>query len=122
MSNARLTNAILAVALAVIVAGTVVTGTGPHGGDETAHRFQLVMTDVVRVHSILVWILVALTVVLATRLRTREVQVLLAVEVAQGAIGYTQYFTGVPPLLVALHVIGALGVWIAALRVRLSLG
>ncbi|MEY2426089.1 MAG: heme a synthase, partial [Actinomycetota bacterium] len=118
----NLSVAILAVALAVIMAGTVVTGTGPHGGDETARRFQLVMTDVVRVHSLLVWLLVALTVFLAYRVKTREVQVLLAVEVAQGAIGYTQYFTGVPVLLVAVHVIGALAVWIAAVRVRLSLG
>ena len=115
-------DALLVVALLVIAAGTVVTGTGPHGGDETAHRFQLVMTDVVRVHSVLVWILVALTLWLALRTRHRAVVILLAVEVAQGAIGYTQYFTGVPALLVAVHVIGALAVWIAALRVKLLLG
>ena len=113
------TTGLLAVALLVIMAGTVVTGTGPHGGDEKAHRFQFAMTDVVRIHSVLVWILVALTVYLAMRTRHRAVVVLLAIEVAQGAIGYTQYFTGVPPLLVAVHVIGALAVWIAALRVRL---
>jgi cytochrome c oxidase assembly protein subunit 15 len=117
-----LTTSLLAVALLVIIAGTVVTGTGPHGGDETAHRFQLVMTDVVRVHSVLVWILVTLTVFLAIRTRHRAVLVLLAIEVVQGAVGYTQYFAGVPPLLVAVHVIGALAVWIAALRVRLSVG
>jgi cytochrome c oxidase assembly protein subunit 15 len=121
-SDARLASWLLAVALLVIMAGTVVTGTGPHGGDETAHRFQLVMTDVVRVHSVLVWVLVALTVFLARRTRHRAVIVLLAVEVAQGAIGYTQYFTGVPALLVAVHVVGALAVWIAALRVKLELG
>jgi heme a synthase len=120
--DTRIANALLVVALLVLVAGTVVTGTGPHGGDETAHRFQLVMTDVVRVHSILVWVLVALTVVLAVRTRERAVVVLLAIEVAQGAIGYTQYFMGVPPLLVAVHVIGALAVWISALRVRIAVG
>jgi heme a synthase len=118
----RLTTALLVVAMLVIAAGTVVTGTGPHGGDETAHRFQLVMTDVVRVHSVLVWILVALTLWLAVRTRHRAVVILLAIEVAQGVIGYTQYFSGVPPLLVAIHVIGALGVWIAALRVKLAVG
>jgi cytochrome c oxidase assembly protein subunit 15 len=116
-----LANGVLVAALAVIAMGTVVTGTGPHGGDERAHRFQLVMTDVARIHSLLVWLLVALTVVLALRTRSRAVTVLLAAEVAQGAIGYTQYFTGVPPLLVAVHVIGALAVWIAAVRVRLVL-
>jgi cytochrome c oxidase assembly protein subunit 15 len=125
----KLASVLLGVALVVLAAGTVVTGTGPHGGDENAHRFQLVMTDVVRVHSLLVWALVALTVLLAVRLRQegasptvqRTIVVLLVVEVAQGAIGYTQYFTGVPALLVAVHVIGALAVWIAALRVKLSL-
>lgn len=123
-------NALLAAALVAIMAGTVVTGTGPHGGDEAAPRFQLVMTDVVRVHGLLVWILVALTVVVALRLRRegaspavqRAVIVLLVAEVAQGAIGYTQYFMGVPPLLVGFHVFGAVAVWIAALRVRIAIG
>jgi cytochrome c oxidase assembly protein subunit 15 len=39
----------------------------------------------------------------------------------QATIGYTQYFTGVPPLLVGLHVFGATVVWIAALRVVLRM-
>jgi cytochrome c oxidase assembly protein subunit 15 len=46
--------------------------------------------------------------------------VLLAVELAQGAVGYTQYFLRVPPLLVALHMLGACLVWLAAVRVLLS--
>ncbi len=125
----RLGNVLLVAALAVIAAGTVVTGTGPHGGDETAHRFQLVMTDVARVHGVLVFGLVGLTIALGLMLRRegaapavqRALVVLLAIEVGQAAIGYTQYFTGVPPLLVAVHVIGALGVWIGAMRVRLAL-
>jgi cytochrome c oxidase assembly protein subunit 15 len=118
-SRSWLPTAVLAAALAAIAMGTVVTGTGPHGGDEHAHRFQFVMTDVARIHSVLVWVLVALTVWLALRTRHRAVTLLLAAEVAQGAIGYTQYFMGVPALLVAVHVIGALAVWIAALRVKL---
>jgi cytochrome c oxidase assembly protein subunit 15 len=88
------------------------------------------MTDVVRVHSILVWVLVGLTVFMALRLRRegaaplaqKAVVLLLVAEIAQGAIGYTQYFTGVPPLLVGFHIVGALAVWIAALRVRIALG
>jgi cytochrome c oxidase assembly protein subunit 15 len=125
----RLGNALVGAALAVIAAGTVVTGTGPHGGDETAHRFQLVMTDVARVHGLFVFALVAITIGLGLALRRegaspeaqRAIVVLLGVEVAQAAVGYTQYFTGVPPLLVAVHVVGALAVWIGALRVRLAL-
>ena len=125
----RLGAALLVAALAVIAAGTVVTGTGPHGGDEKAHRFQLVMTDVARVHGTLVFGLVALTVLIALVLRSqgaapetqRAVLTLLVIEVAQAGVGYTQYFTGVPPLLVAVHVVGALGVWIGVLRVRLAM-
>jgi cytochrome c oxidase assembly protein subunit 15 len=129
VSARRLGNVLLVAASAVITAGTVVTGTGPHGGDETAHRFQLVMTDVARVHGVLVFGLVAVTAALGLLLRResaapaaqRAVAILLVIEVAQAAVGYTQYFTGVPALLVAVHVIGALGVWIGSLRVRLAL-
>jgi cytochrome c oxidase assembly protein subunit 15 len=117
----RMTWGVVAAASAVIVMGTVVTGTGPHGGDAKAPRFQFVLTDVARIHSLLVWVLVALTVALALRTRHRAVTVLLAVEVAQGAIGYTQYFTGVPVGLVAVHIVGVLAVWIAALRTKLVL-
>lgn len=125
-----LANLIVAAAAVVLVAGTVVTGTGPHGGDEEARRYAFEMPDVARVHGATVWVLVALTVVAALRLRSstlspdaaRAATTLLGIEVAQGAIGYMQYFNGVPPLLVALHVVGALGVWIAAVRLRLSIG
>ena len=41
--------------------------------------------------------------------------------VLQGAIGYAQYFSGVPPLLVALHVAGSIVVWITVLRFHLGL-
>ena len=126
----RIANGVIVAAFAVLIAGTVVTGTGPHGGDETAIRFQLIMTDVVRAHGALAWVLVAATVALGLKLRRenagpvaqKAVMWLLAVEIAQGAIGYTQYAMGVPPLLVALHVAGALAVWITAVRVRLAIG
>ncbi|HVT76269.1 MAG TPA: COX15/CtaA family protein [Acidimicrobiales bacterium] len=117
----RLSTAVVAAALAVIALGTVVTGTGPHGGDEHAHRFQFVLTDVARIHSLFVWLLVGLTILLAVRTRNRAVYALLAVEVLQGAVGYTQYFLGVPPGLVAVHIVGVLAVWIAALRSKLAL-
>jgi len=64
--------------------------------------------------------------VLSRRERTpatvqRDLQTLLFVLVLQAAIGYTQYFTGIPPLLVALHVLGATLVWIATLSFVLGL-
>jgi cytochrome c oxidase assembly protein subunit 15 len=45
---------------------------------------------------------------------------LLWVAVAQGVIGYTQYFTGVPVMLVAVHIVGAVTVWLMALRLVLT--
>ncbi len=51
----------------------------------------------------------------------RAASVLLGVVLAQGVIGYTQYFLHVPPLLVAVHMLGACLVWLAALRTLLTI-
>jgi cytochrome c oxidase assembly protein subunit 15 len=120
---------LLAAAAAVVVSGTVVTGAGPHGGDDQVRRLDLLVPDVARVHGIAVNLLVAATLFAlwlgwrggGAPAVARSLRTLLVVEVAQGAIGYTQYFTGVPEGLVALHIAGAVAVWIATLRVVLSL-
>nr|WP_019633755.1 COX15/CtaA family protein [Actinomadura atramentaria] len=113
----------------VLVAGTVVTGSGPHAGDAEARRWNFNIETVARVHGELAWTLVLVTVVVlvwAVRanvpgpLRRRAVE-LLAIELAQGAIGYTQYALGVPGQLVVLHMLGAVVLWIAALRVPFAL-
>ncbi len=52
-----------------IVAGTVVTGTGPHAGDEEARRFDLAITTVTRIHGVVVWIAVAAMLWLVWHLR-----------------------------------------------------
>jgi cytochrome c oxidase assembly protein subunit 15 len=117
--------ALCAATAVVLVAGTVVTGTGPHAGDTESRRYGFDIQDVTRVHSLLAWVTVALTVVLlAAAYRTkapapfrRRVLVLFAVELAQGLIGYVQYLNGVPAPLVVLHMLGAAAMWIAALRV-----
>jgi cytochrome c oxidase assembly protein subunit 15 len=98
--------------------GPAVTGTGPHAGDAEAHRFGWFLPDVVRIHSIDMWLFLAVVVVLLARLargRTpadvlRRGYRLLVVIVAQGAIGYTQYELGIPPWLVGLHILGATAV------------
>jgi cytochrome c oxidase assembly protein subunit 15 len=123
----------LTVALAVatglvLVVGTVVTGTGPHAGDAESRRFGFNIEDVTRVHSLMAWATVALTVVLlAALLRTkapaalkRLVIELFALEMLQGLIGYVQYFAGVPAPLVVAHMVGATLMWIWALRVILA--
>jgi heme a synthase len=113
----------------VLCAGTVVTGAGPHAGDvKNGHvrRIDLPISGLAQLHADLVMVLIGLTVglvALALALRSAPLRqaagLLLGVELAQGAIGYTQYFLHVPPLLVGLHMLGACLVWLAALQVLL---
>ena len=111
--------AMVGMAVLVMVFGTIVTGTGPHGGDPDVERLDFAITEVVRAHSVLAWLLTALLLVVMARTR-RGWPVLLAVG-AQMTIGYVQYANGVPELLVGLHVLGATLVWIAVLHLHLSL-
>jgi heme a synthase len=119
------------VTAATLVIGTVVTGSGPHAGDTQngkVHRTGLQVSSMAQLHADAVMVLVGLTVgllalVYALRLPVvvrRAAAVLLGVELAQGVIGYTQYFLGVPPVLVAFHMLGACLVWLAALQVLLA--
>ena len=107
-----------------IVTGTVVTATGPHAGDEDAVRLGFALTSVARLHGVAVMLTVAFIVFLAVKARqwsdkrfSEVVQTLLIVACFQGAIGYTQYFTGVPVILVAAHIIGAVSFWLAICNV-----
>ena len=120
-----LTRVVFAAAALAIFLGTVVTAAGPHAGDEQAARLNLVIGEVARIHAISVWVLLALTLVLARAARgaprvRRATTILLAVLVAQGVVGYTQYFTGVPAVLVGVHIVGAIAVWWSATHVLLS--
>jgi heme a synthase len=125
-----LTGTLAAVAALVLTAGTVVTGAGPHAGDLTdgkVRRIDLPIAGVAQLHADLVMVLIGLTIgvlALATALHAtplrRVAAILLAVELAQGVVGYTQYFLHVPPLLVGLHMFGACLVWLGALGVLLT--
>ena len=120
---------VVAAAGLVLFLGTVVTSSGPHGGDEKAERLQFALPEVARFHGVSVFLFLGVTLVLLWRLRSarapmgvlRRGEVVLAVSVAQAAVGYIQYFNGVPAGLVGVHVAGAAAVWVAALRFRLSL-
>ncbi|HSF26588.1 MAG TPA: COX15/CtaA family protein [Actinomycetes bacterium] len=111
----------LLVAAATVYAGAVVTGTGPHAGDRDARRTGLDLLWVTQLHADLVFLLVGLSVGLlvlahavhAPRRAIRAAWVLVAVEAAQAVIGYTQYFTGLPIVLVAVHMLGS-GLLVAA--------
>ncbi|MET9338010.1 COX15/CtaA family protein [Nonomuraea sp. NPDC003804] len=125
----RLGNVLVAAVAVLLVAGVVVTGTGPHSGDELASRFAFDIEAVARLHADVVYVVVGLTFALLFALHVtrapqparRAALALLLIELAQGAIGYIQYFLAVPAALVALHVLGSTLVWIGALRVVTSL-
>ncbi|MGW7379831.1 COX15/CtaA family protein [Streptomyces sp. NPDC054794] len=121
---------LVAASALLIAVGTVVTGAGPHAGDSSeVDRIQLDWETVTKLHAVLAWIVVTLTFALWFVLkavdapegplhRTRELFVILLV---QGVIGYVQYFTHLPEVLVGLHMLGSCLVWIGVLRVLLSL-
>ena len=104
-----------AVGWVVLYVGTVVTGSGPHAGDAKAPRNGLDPLQISQVHADVVFLFVGLTVGLVFALRAagasaesvHAAQVLLVVEVGQGAIGFVQYFTDLPVVLVGFHVLGA---------------
>ncbi|WP_309050708.1 COX15/CtaA family protein [Streptomyces sp.] len=126
----KLSWAITGVSALLIVLGTGVTGSGKHAGDSSeVPRMPWDWTAAAHVHAIAAWVVCALAVAMwlvlrvvdapdDTRARARD---LLLVLLAQGAIGYVQYFTGVPELLVGLHMLGSSLMWIAVLRLALSL-
>lgn len=116
-------------AATVVLTGTVVTGTGPHGGDADVERLPFALPDVARVHGVAVAgflvLLLALVRTLHAEAAPERVQragrVVLGVAVAQAAVGYTQYFTGVPVLLVGIHIAGAAAVWVATVALHLAM-
>ena len=119
----RLARIVLALTALVIFAGTIVTGSGPHAGDDLAERFNLDPRTMSWIHADLVIALVGVTVALliATRLAEPEstkaswginARNFLLICLAQGLIGYTQYFTGLPELLVGFHILGSVLVWL----------
>ena len=119
---------------AALFTGTVVTGTGPHGGDEHVERLQFALPSVARIHGITVAVLAAVTLLLGFRVRRlaatprggastelgHRIRIVIGVMAAQAAIGYVQYFNELPVLLVALHVVGATLLTIAMTRLVLA--
>ncbi|WP_407988035.1 COX15/CtaA family protein [Kitasatospora sp. CMC57] len=130
----RLANVLVLVIGLLVVAGTLVTGAGHHPGASSAdgrpvHRIPVDYDRLAQLHTDLaflsfglaiaaVFVLAAVKAPAAARARAKE---LLVVLLAQGLIGFVQYFTDAPEILVGLHMLGAALVWIAALRIPLSL-
>ncbi len=105
----------------LLVTGTMVTGAGPHGGDPKTPRLDIPVETMAHVHAVFLYTFLGSLVLLGLWLRTqrafptpwRRYAVLVAVVLAQGTIGFVQFWTGVPELLVCLHVLGAMAVIIA---------
>lgn len=121
----RISQGLLILTFLVILMGTVVTGSGPHAGDSTAERFNLDSKMMAWLHADLVIALLGTTIALLIAIRLGEseqvkeewggrVRLFLIVCLAQGLIGYVQYFTGLPEVIVAFHIIGSILVWLSA--------
>jgi cytochrome c oxidase assembly protein subunit 15 len=127
----KVTIAVTALTFIVLLLGVVVTGTGPHAGDAQAKRYPFDFQTVSILHADSVIALIFLTIALYLVVKTSEdskinaifgrmILVFLAISLAQGAIGYLQYLTGLPELLVGAHLLGATLVWISAWRINLT--
>lgn len=110
----------------VIFTGTVVTATGPHGGDENVERLNFSFPDVARIHGCAVVLLLFVSILLKLRLRgrgrsclQRRTNIFLLVALGQATIGYVQYFTKLPIVLVGCHVAGATLLWVMTIRLLL---
>ncbi len=115
---------VVGVTAVVVLLGVIVTGSGPHSGDaDTEARFSFDPRTVSWLHAdtvllmlgLLIGFAIAVRVTTSPRILNRRVTTLLIVVLIQGTVGYVQYFTGLPEVLVAIHVLGAVLVWIAAL-------
>ncbi|WP_285499284.1 heme A synthase [Actinokineospora sp. NBRC 105648] len=111
----------IVVLVGLLVAGTMVTGAGPHAGDPKTPRLDIPVETLAHVHAAFMFVYLGLLLAAGVLLRTgnstpqlwRRYVVLIAVVIAQGSLGFIQFWTGVPELLVSLHVLGATGVIIA---------
>ncbi len=119
----------LVLTFVVVVLGTVVTSTGPHAGAPGVPRFDFSLHTVAQLHGTSVELLLALTVATLWSMHRARVapavlrrgEVLLVVLVAQAAVGYSQYLSGDPVLLVGAHLAGATSVVIAMVFFNLGL-
>jgi cytochrome c oxidase assembly protein subunit 15 len=128
----RLASGLLALLGLVILAGTATTGAGPHAGDssgqQVAKRIPVALRDMAELHSSLALLLVGVTIGFVVALHVDDVpervrragRILLCVMVAQAAVGYTQYFTHLPALLVEVHVLGATALVVGAVQAFLA--
>jgi cytochrome c oxidase assembly protein subunit 15 len=98
---------------ALLLAGTWVTAAGPHAGDSSTPRLGVEVATLAQIHADLLFLFLGLLIAVGFFTRTRSYWTLVGVVLAQGALGMVQYWTGVPEVLVSIHVLGAGGVVVA---------
>ncbi|MBG7606227.1 MAG: COX15/CtaA family protein, partial [Actinobacteria bacterium] len=112
-----------------LVTGTVVTGTGPHAGDEEARRWGLDISNVAKIHSVSVLVTIGAALILIWSIRrgsgvrrrlSSPLSTWMFIALLQGGIGYLQYFNEIPELLVGTHIAGATALWVATVQLVLA--
>jgi cytochrome c oxidase assembly protein subunit 15 len=128
----RLYYGLLTLLAIVIAAGTATTGAGPHAGDasgqQIAKRIPIALRDMAELHSSLALLLIGVTLGVVVSLHSGDVpervrragRILMVVMVAQAAVGYTQYFTHLPALLVEVHLLGVTALVIGSVQTFLA--
>jgi len=121
----KIATAHLAVSFFVLFLGTLVTGSGPHAGDATAERFPFDLRTMAWLHADSVIALFGITfglfVVHGVSAHTKKrLKIFVAIALSQGLIGYVQWYLDLPELMVGLHLVGSTLVWVASMRVWLS--
>lgn len=121
----KIATAHIAISFLVIFLGTLVTGTGPHAGDAAATRFPFDLRTMAWIHADSVIVLFGVTfgffVASGVSAHTKKrLKIFVAIALAQGLIGYVQWYLDLPELIVGLHLAGSTLVWIASWRVWLS--
>jgi len=125
-----LTKVLIPLTALVITLGTLVTGSGPHAGDLQAKRFGFDTRMISWLHADVVIALIMLTLALLLVHRVsdktsqdasfnKSIVIFLGISLSQGLIGYIQYFTGLPELIVGLHLLGSTLVWTSAWNIKL---
>ncbi|MCD0483124.1 COX15/CtaA family protein [Streptacidiphilus sp. ASG 303] len=126
----QLSYVLVAATTCLVLAGTVVTGAGKHSGDSSdVPRIPLDYDRVTQFHADFAFVTMGLSLAMLFALRAVKAPApararardLLVVLLAQGAVGFVQFFTGSPEVLVGAHLLGSTLVWIAALRIPLAL-
>jgi cytochrome c oxidase assembly protein subunit 15 len=115
------------VGLAVIILGTITTGSGPHSGDEIAARFNLDIRVIAWLHadSVLLFVGLIIGLLVITKVNSdsnhlfKTTRTLFIICLVQGFIGYVQWFSNLPWILVSFHVIGAVVTWITIVNLAL---